>query len=244
MKWMLLGCAVVIAGCGTTGSSVPVYPAGWPALIKSKNAPDLSGTYRAVSDPVGPLVYPRGGRPREIFFFVPVGEPERNATFGRRILPWHLAGLQGSNMQEQWGAIKQFAGEVEPDAEHPEGREEGGWVKVAGQSDGEIRVECGVKGESRGRFVLAPAGKRPALAGLWSNPRGYRIEDGGVKVVATFPVPEIERDGGVSALATGSFTFYRAADGSLVMLENLFGAPSTNTLVFQKWWRWRPVQAR
>lgn len=236
-------CTRCLVACGTTSSSVPLYPADWPALQKAGNRDSttepLHGIYRALSEPAGPLVYSRGGSPREIFFLVPVSGARPAPELGRRNLAWHIAGLLAlPDGGEPWQELERFTAALEPDAEHPDGREDRGWVKLSDGGAGVLRIECGVGDEVLATLRLAPEPERTFLEAMWTSTRGYRAEDGGLGVTAAFPLSPVERDPGGGNIAAGRFTFYRADDGSLVMLENLVGTPSGDSLAFRKWWRW------
>lgn len=243
-----LGCLAALglfcAGC-VTSSSEPIYPADWPALVKSKpdgSVPDLTGTYRAVSEPAAPLEYPSGGRPQEWFFFVPIGGRVPNPSLGRRTLAWHLAGLSGKDDGELWKGLERFSAALMPDARHPDGREDLGWVRLSRGAADAIDVRCGVDSETILEFVLERDTDSTFLAELGSRPSGYAVVDGGVQVCSTFPASPAECSPGPDATAVGYFTFHPAADGSIVMLESLYGAPAGGEIAFQKWWRWRRIE--
>lgn len=244
MKRAAVALAACLTGCaGTWVSSEPLYPADWPAPEASTaqgDRADLSGTYRALSDPAGPLEYPPGGHPREMFFFVTFGPPVPPPRLGRRILPWHLAGCAGPEDQELWSALERFADALEPDAEHPDGREELGWVRLVERGEGTLDVACGVGGETLCSFALEPA---PAgSGGIWRLPRGSTLVDGALVVHGAYRVSPLECSPGAERVAAGTFAFRRAVDGSLLMLESPSWAPAGGEVVFRKWWRWRTIR--
>ena len=242
----LIGLVLLLTGCGATTSSVPVYPADWPALVKtdnSKTLPDMSGTYYALSDPIGPLVYPQFGAPVEIFFFVPIGAPDI-PQLGRRVLPWHLA-VHSSDQQRE--SLARFDAALQK-AYAQGGAAAGiGWVRLSRSANGAFDVRCGLDQTTTVSFTLSPASPQSFLQSIWSTPDGYTIEDGAIvtnSVIATSPLERKADSAASLGNAAGHFRFWRAADGSLVMLENLYweySMPGRGSLVFQKWWRWRPV---
>lgn len=253
MKSLLVALTLLLAGCGTTVSSVPIYPADWPALSKANDpkAPDISGTYYALSDPVGPLVYPKGGAPHEIFFLIPIGGPPDTPQLGRRILPWHL-GVRPSN--ELWNSVCCFDAAIQSDSTQSGVTNDRGWVRITRADGGKFTIQCGQGEVPSVSFVLAPATPQSFFEFIWTNPDGYTIEDGALVVFSVVTTSRIEHgfdskgigDASYYGDAAGCFRFWRALDGSLIMLENLTGErykPGRGSLVFQKWWRWRPIPA-
>lgn len=226
--------AALVAGCaGTYTSSTPVYPKDWPARLTSEDAsgcPDLSGTYRAVSEPAAPLVYPPGGAPAEMAFLVPYAKA-KTPPLGRRMLAWHLAGKFGPN-DPLLHDLKRFAAAIN-DAD-------AAWVRVLPGVDGKINVTCGLRHEAIVRFDLAP--RNPDKSEFWNYQPGYICRNGSLIVRGVFPVPAAERGhtNNEDPHAAGVFTFSRATDGSLVMLEDLYWSQGQE-VVFAKWWRWRRI---
>ena len=238
----LVALCLAPACAGTVTSDAPLYPADWPALVArgDPSAQDPCGTYRAVSEAAGPLEYPPGGAPYEMFFFVPIGRPP-TPLLGRRTLAWHLASSMGPEEGELWQDLERFAAALQEAAAAPGGAQEVGWVRVASDGESAFVITCGVGAESACSFRLERRAERSWWQRLWSLPRGYARTKDGLSVVGAFPVPPEECPGSERRLAAGTFTFRRAVDGSLVMLENLHSAPMSNQLVFQKWWLWRPL---
>jgi hypothetical protein len=226
-------------------SDEPMYPAQWPPRTferESSKVIDLSGTYRAVSDPAPALEYPHGGHPQEYFCGIPIGPPEPLPPLGRRVLAWHLAGIQRSDDGELWTNLERFAAALGADADHPDGHDDIGWVTVV-RHDDRYDVQCGVEVEALVSFELAPIPRRGFLARWWTLPQGYSIDDGALVVHSAFPASSVERWPGTRGIAGGTFTFWRTVDGSLVMLEALNFAPAGGEINFRKWWRWRRVES-
>lgn len=226
-------------------SAEPLYPAAWPPrTLQLGDAPatDLCGTYHAVSDPAPALEYPRGGRPQESFFCVPMGPPVPLPPLGRRVLAWHLAGSAGPADGDLWRGLERFAAALGADDDHPDGRDDLGWVRVERVEGDRYDVQCGVDGETLASFELAPSPSQGLFARLWTVPPGYVVDAGALVVHSVFPAGLVERSPGAHGLAGGSFTFWRSADGSLVMLESPHYAPPGGEVSLRKWWRWRPVQ--
>jgi hypothetical protein len=231
--------AAGLPGCaGVRTSSPPVYPDDWPALVTSAECPDVSGTYRAVSDPAAPLVYPPGGHPRQMFMFVSYGEPESVPRLGRRVLPWHLAGVFPGKDDDAgaWDALAAFAARIETDATGSGTQTGGDWVEVRGPADDAIQVRAGI-----GDDTIVELSVRRGSAGFWTyNSHTYGCDEGGMMIASAFPPPDVENPNGRPSAAVGAwFTFYRAVDGSLVALEEAYTGVGGDNMVFKKWWRWR-----
>lgn len=230
--------AVGLSGCaGTWISARPIYPDSWPALIlpdTERTCPDLSGTYRALSDEAAPLVYPPGGHPREMFMFVTFGKPVRVPPLGRRLLPWHLAGAFQNEDHYVWSALTHYADALEADATQSGPKEEAGWVQVRELPDSVIEVRAGLHDQTLLDLVL-----RRETQGLWAyKSHIYECEDGGLVVRGSFPPPPVESPTGATINVGAKFTFFHAADGSLVALEEAYTGVSQGNMVFNKWWIW------
>jgi hypothetical protein len=221
-----------LAGCaGTWSSGRPLYPDDWPALRASAECPDLSGTYRAISDAAAPLRYRPGEHPREHFFLVTYGEPEPLPPLGRRILTWHLAGAFGGDV---WNALERYDARL--DTAHPDA--DTGWVRVATMADGTVAIRAG-----RGDASLLELTLRKEAHGAGPYKSGvYQCEDGALVVTGAFPPPAVENPTGQRLAAGAKFRFYRAADGSLIAIENKYADVNEGNLAFQKWWRWRRIE--
>ena len=231
--------AVGLSGCaGVWVSSRPVYPESWPALEASRNCPDLTGTYRLVSDEAAPLVYPPGGHPREMVMFITYGDPEPVPALGRRVLAWHLAGAFEDADPEVWGPL---AVDAPPLDSAPAGPEDGparGWVEIRGPEGDTLAVRAGRDGTPFLEMEL-----REESPGLWTyKSHVYQCEGGGVAIIGSFPPPPVENPHGASAAIGAQFTFYRAVDGSLVALEAAHTGVRDGNMVFKKWWRWRRLE--
>jgi hypothetical protein len=245
--------AMGLCGCaGTVKSGRPIYPEDWPAIAEvapGAKCPDLSGTFEALSDEAPPLVY-AGQSPRKTILLVPYGGPVPMPMLGRRVLTWHLAGmraeLRGSSIkagisygeyQAQWGALTHFAALVEAAAAHPDGRAGNGLVKVREQDEGVIEVDAGLRDQTILSFRL----KEYPRGAWWQTYQdaSYQCRDGGLVIWSYFLPPDIENPAGLSE-SYSTATFYRAVDGSLVMLEESpAGIANAYTSPFQKWWRWQ-----
>ncbi len=231
--FLVLG-AAWLSGCvfvGTLSSGRPVYPATWPALDTARACPDISGTYRAVSEEAAPLVYPPGAQPVKVFFLIPYGRP-KPAPLGRRILPWHLAGAFPSSNKEDWSALTRYAAALEKN-------NGAGWVRVQ-QTGAGFGVSAGLEDETLFHVMLNNEPQE-----LWGNYTSHAFEcgKGGIAVVGCFPPPGAENPEGLSnAVVNAYFTFYRAVDGSLVALEEAVGGLPGGNPEFSKWWRWQPVK--
>ena len=234
--------AVWLSGCaGVWVSSRPIYPDSWPALAAldaERTCPDLSGTYLAVSDEAAPLVYPPGGHPREMFFFVTYGKPEPVPLLGRRILPWHLAGAFRSRDHDVWSALNRYASILETDAAHSDPNAAADWVRVEEMPDSVVKVRA----QHHSKVLLSLVLKKEAQ-GLWTYKSGiYECKDGGLVVIGSFPPPPEENPTGQSLDIGAKFTFFRAADGSLVALEEAYTGVVRGNMVFNKWWRWQRIE--
>jgi hypothetical protein len=229
MKRLGVLALLLLGGCaGTMTSSVPIYPPDWPSRVGGDDAtacPDLSGTYCAVSEPAAPLVYPPGGAPKESVMFVPYATAKAPAALGRRNLAWHLASRFDKNEP-----LARFA--VIAD-----GQADAAWVRLTAGNEGVIKIMAGVKGETLVSFDLVPRNRRKSE--LWNYQPGYTCRQGKLLVRGGFPVPKEEQQYATKdPFAAGLFTFERAEDGSLVMLEDLYWSQGAE-ISFQKWWRWR-----
>jgi hypothetical protein len=222
-----------ISGCAVS-SSRPVYPDDWPALESSaagRDCPNLSGTYRAVSEEAAPLVYPRGRAPQDKFF-IPLGPPHPVPPLGLRLLPWHLAG-QFDEESATWLSLENYAALADRVSD-------AGWVRVREQPDGSIAISAGLDDETLLRVALTRESQ-----GIWTyKPQVYKCNDGGLVVYGAFPPPPVENPRGQPFAVGAICTFYPAADGSLVMLEEAYTGVDQGTMSFSKWWRWLPVEAR
>ncbi len=225
-----------LSGCiaGTTTSSRPIYPADWPALTSpapGRTCPDLTGTYRAISEEAAPLVYRLGGGPHDMFMFIPVGPEEPAPPLGTRLLPWHLAG-EFDEGSETWSSLMAFA--AQPDLGNG-----AGWVRIRGEPDDALLVAAGLDDQT----ILQMALSRRRQGLLTYKPGRYKCEGGGVVIYGAFPPPPEENPTGAAYGVGARCTFYRAVDGSLVMLEDAYTGVPQGTMLFKKWWRWRPVEA-
>jgi hypothetical protein len=191
-----------------------------------------------VSDEAAPLVYAPGDHPREMFFFVAFGKPVPVPPLGRRVLPWHLAGAFDGRDQEDWNALTMYAATLESEAHHSELKDEAGWVEIQEVANGAIDVRAGLHGKTFLNFVL-----RNEAQSLWTyKSHVYECEDSGIAVVASFPPPPQEDPTGQKGAIGAKFTFFRAADGSLVALEEAYTGVVQGNMFFNKWWRWRPIE--
>lgn len=236
--WLLVVPGCILPGTGTKLSPRPVYPADWPELAvpaDGRSAADLSGTYRAISEAAGPLVYPAGGHPQERFLFVPIGGVKPAAELGRRHLIWHLCGeFRG----DSWDELAEMAAAIEAENLRLGSTNSAGWVRVREEPAGSIKVSAGLGERALIRRELVPK-RQP----LWTyQPNRYQRRAGGVEVRGVFPSPAVENPMGIPNPTMGAIcTFYRARDGSLIMLENPYAGVAGGNLEFQKWWRWLPV---
>jgi hypothetical protein len=226
----------MVASIGLSGcvmqSARPIYPADWPALESSaarRICPNLSGTYRAISEEAAPLVYPPGGMPQEKFF-IPIGPPEPVPSLGLRLLPWHLAG-QFDQQSATWLSLENYAAQSDR-------ANDADWVLIREQPDGTIAISAGLGDETLLRVTLNKQSQ-----GIWTNkPQVYECKDGGLVVYGVFPPPPEENPTGQPDAVGAMCTFYPAADGSLVMLEEAYTGVFQGTMSFIKWWRWLPVE--
>lgn len=230
--------AMGLSGCaGTWTSGRPIYPSSWPALETGHGCPDLSGTYRAVSDEAAPLVYPPGQAPREMFFFVTYGKPLPPPPLGRRTLTWHFAGSFSSRDQALWNALTRYANALNAEAAKSGPKGEAGWVEVRGPENGTVEVHAGIQHRTFLEFSI-----RKEAQSLWTYKMHiYQCENGGLVVIGSFPSPPEESPTGQSAVIGAKFTFFRAADKSLIALEEAYTGVLEGNMEFNKWWRWRPV---
>lgn len=246
--------SLVLSGCaGTVKSSRAIYPENWPALANpgsGRECPDLSGTYLSLSDEAPPLVYPVGGQPSRMILAVPYGGPVPLPTLGKRVLTWHLAGmraeLRGASIKAgisfkdyevQWDALARYAALVEADAMHADGGAGTGLVKIQEMEGGVLEVHAGIRDRNVLNFRVK---KYTPQAWTYQN-SSYKCQDGGLLITSYFLPPDVENPAGLSQ-AYSDGTFYRAVDGSLVMLEeSSVSITNAYTSPFQKWWRWQPV---
>jgi hypothetical protein len=232
-----------IVGCAADRvSSIPLYPANWPALVKGGACPDLTGTYRAVSDEVGLLQYPPGGEPRPMVFLliVPVpgsgfGDPVPPLLVGRRILPWHIAGAFAENDPDEWQKLSQYTSALEAESARSGAALAAGWVRIQELSDGRLHITAGIDDCP----VLNLDLRKEAQAWAFAQSHRYICKDGGLVVTGSFPPPREENPRG-SDRAHAHFSFFRAEDGSLVMLEDVYAG--SQAVLFKKWWRWRQIR--
>jgi hypothetical protein len=230
-----LACAML--GCaGVWTSSPPVYPADWPDLEKPAGCPDLTGRYQAVSEEAAPLTYPERGHPREMVLLVTYGERKPIPELGRRLLPWHLAGAMPRD-SDLWSTLEHFSKVLTGEAENLSRNSDSGWVRVRPGSDDRIQVEAGLDGSTLLDFEII-RGRQ----GYWTlRGRTYDCRGGGLVIAGAFPPPPVENPTAHPEPAAAWHTFHRAVDGSLVMLEDQYVGQPEGTLVFKKWWRWRPI---
>ncbi|MCP5178982.1 MAG: hypothetical protein H6993_18685 [Pseudomonadales bacterium] len=227
---MLTGCVAVRV------SSEPVYPENWPAWVAASGCPDISGTYHAISDAAAPLIYPPGGHPRMSLLVIPMGPLEPVPSLGRRLLPWHLAGLFSERDTTLFAQLSAFEADVNRFA-NEEGQDADAWVAVTRTAENELTISTGI-GASHGPMFSIHEGRM----GWWTyNSRVYQCDHGTLVVTGAFPPPAAENPRGWQDDSVGAhFTFHRAADGSLVALEEAYTGVSGGNMVFNKWWRWQP----
>ena len=234
--------AAVLSSCaGTWTSSRPIYPESWPALGSldtGRVCPDISGKYLAVSDEAGPLVYPPGGHPRDMFMFVTYGSPKPIPALGRRILPWHLAG-EFDQKSDVWAALSRYSALLDDYPANSNRKDNAVWVQVQELQGGLIEVRAGLHDQALLQLEL-----RNEAQGIWTyRSHRYECEDGGLVVYGAFPPPLVENPyGRLSAIIGAIFTFYRTADGSLVALEQAYTGVGGGNMVFKKWWIWRRIE--
>jgi hypothetical protein len=182
-----------------------------------------------VSEEAAPLAYPPGGWPQEKFL-VPLRPPEPVPPLGVRLLPWHIAG-QFDEKSETWLSLRNYAAQLNR-------VDETGWVQLLEQTDGTLVVRAGFHDQTLLRLSLH---KGPQ--GHWTyQPQRYECKDGGLVVYGAFPPPPQENPTGQAGAVGAKCTFYRAVDGSLVMLEDAYAGVAQGTMLFQKWWRWRLIE--
>ncbi|MBN2568662.1 MAG: hypothetical protein JXB42_04435 [Deltaproteobacteria bacterium] len=228
----LFGCA------GAWVSGRPIYPRSWPAIDAGRECPNLSGRYRAMSDEAAPLVYEPGDHPQEMFFFINLGKPVPVPPLGRRVLPWHLAGAFDGRDQEKWNALTMYAATLEAAVHDSDTKDEVGWVEIQEVANGAIDVRAGLHGKTFLNFVL-----RNVSQSLWTyKSHVYECEDGGIAIIGNFPPPSQENPTGEKDSIGAKFTFFRATDGSLVALEEAYTGVIQGNMLFNKWWRWRPIE--
>jgi hypothetical protein len=191
-----------------------------------------------VSDEAAALVYPPGGHPREMFFFVTYGKPEPLRPLGRRILPWHLAGAFHHRDHNVWNALTRYAAILESDPTPSLPKDEAAWVHMKELPDGGIEVRAGFHDHSLLNLVL-----REESQGLWTyKSHVCECKDGGLVVIGSFPPPRVENPTADPLDVGAKFTFFRATDGSLVGLEEAYTGVPQGNMVFNKWWRWRRIE--
>jgi len=231
--------ALALQGCiGTMSSSAPNYPDDWPALDIRAGCPDLSGTYHAVSEAAAPLEYPYLGRPRTVFSVVivpvPVGPEVDAPVLGRRLLPWHLAGASEASPEfppypagsppDLWAGLEQYTEALGVDLDAPGDESGTDWVRIQAVPEGRLAVT---------------AGRAEAVLLAFDSPQAADCKDGALEIGGGFRSPPSEGAETVYAF----HHFYRAVDGSLVMLESQSWASGNGkTLSFDKWWRWRRLE--
>ncbi len=232
----------LLSGCaGTWTSSRPIYPDSWPAIVMpdpGQTCPDISGKYLAVSDEAGPLVYPPGGHPREMFMFVTYGPPKPVPPLGRRILPWHLAG-EFDHKGEIWAALSRYNALLEDYPAKSNRKDDAGWVQVQKLQSGLIEVRAGLRDQTLLQLSL-----RNEAQGWWTyRTHIYECKDNGLMVYGGFPPPQVENPGNRPFAVIGAvFTFYRTADGSLAALEEAYTGVGGGNMVFNKWWIWQRLE--
>ena len=235
---LCLSLPACIVGDRTSGR--PIYPDNWPALEVKDKCPDISGRYRAISDEAAPLVYERGDNPSAALWLLvaiplPFGRPDVPAL-GRRVLPWHLAGVFGSD-KEDWDALTAYETAVGAALLRTGLDDEAGWVEVRESTDGGITVQAGLHDQAMVSFAL-----RKERQGLWDyKSHVYTCSNQGLAVAGIYPAPPVENPLGHEPSTNAEFTFYRASDGSLVGIESDSGGVAGGTTLFQKWWRWRRI---
>lgn len=241
----LIFLTIGLSGCGgrINANSRPVYPENWPALETStvgKICPDISETYRAISEEPAPLVYPPGFHPRQLAFLAKNRKPFPILPLGRRILPWQLAGIQlygdyyhqqHDNNQDLWNALERYSEDIEAETVQPGLNKKADWVRVLNLPDNRIEVNAGLHERTAVRFVLKKE------FSIFTTTNLYACKDGGVMIYSGFLRPAVETvEGHNTAYATAFFTFYRTVDGSLVAFEE------GTDWIFGKFWLWRRVE--
>jgi hypothetical protein len=191
----------------------------------------LTGTYLALSEEAAPLVYRRGGRPQEVFLFVPIGPPEPTPALGRRVLPWHLAG-EGDQASEVWKQLKEFAIQTSVDGN-------AGAVDVREGLDEVIEVRVLVNEQTFLQLDLHKGQRHWTYA-----PQRYECKSGALIVHGAFLPPPEENPTGAPEGVAATNRFYAGVDGSLLMLEVPVAGAVGHDVLFQKWWRWRRVDGK
>jgi len=237
---VILILTVGLSGC-YFGSSRPIYPASWPslsALDAGRTCPDLSGTYRAVSDEAASLVYPPGHAPQTKILFVPIEKLEPSPPLGLRILPWHLAGSLGEEKSDLWNALIHYSALLDIYTANFDHKDDAGWVRVQELPDALIEVDAGLHDQMLLHFAL-----KKEAQGFWHyRSHIYECKNGGLVVFSGFIPPRIENPTGATNGVGARCTFFRAVDGSLVMLEAPYTGVQQGTMSYQKWWRWRRIE--
>ncbi len=232
---------LLFVGCATHPGYTPLYPSDWPAIVRAsklEEPPDLSGTYRAVSEPASPFVYSSDPSFRPWGAGDPLRTPYEPQPVGRRLLPAFFCGT-GVAMKRERSEVYYFLAELEPDADHPDGREDRGWVRLTRKpATHSYRVEFGVDGLPPHAFEFDPMQTAKGFWAHFDSHTSAALADGGLGTWATYSLSMLEGLGWAAA----ELTMYRAADGSLVVLEDAFWANSSQGL-FQKWWRWTRIEA-
>ena len=156
------------------------------------------------------------------------GKPEPVPPLGRRILPWHLAGTFQAKDSRLWNALTHYAAVLGDDA---------GWVRVHELPEGPIEVRAGLRDQTLLDFLIGKEAQ-----GLWAyKSLVYECEDGGLVIAGGFPPPPVENPTGSTHGVGAKCTFFRGADGSLVMLEEQYSGVPQGNMLFSKWWRWRSL---
>jgi hypothetical protein len=228
--------AAWLPGCYVQ-SGRPIYPDSWPSILAPdprSACPDISGTYRALSDEAPPLAYAPGKAPHN----APFGSPTPAPPLGRRVLTWHLAGT--GKGEEEWAALVAYAGSLDADV-FPSGRgEDPDWVRVQRLPGGLIEVQAGLREQTSVQFAIRES------SGWWESFTGaaqtYQCQEGGLTLWGGFQPPPVENPSGDTRGASAKCTFSKAADGSLVMLEEPYVGVPRGTMSFNKWWRWRQIE--